>query len=186
MDDVLCLATNYMPLDRLSWRDALHRVITGRAEVLEEYDDVTVHLATGDIPLPAVIRFKHMAKMVFTRGVKFNRKNVWLRDGHRCQYCGRIVALDDFTYDHVIPKDQGGQRNWDNIVTSCLSCNLKKRNRTPAEAGMILRTKPVCPKFLPGQIAPSFVLGKGEHIPETWKDYLASYRYWCQPIDTAA
>ena len=70
-----------------------------------------------------------------------SRKNLYARDGYRCQYCGEEFAAKDLTLDHVMPKSQGGQSRWENLVACCQSCNRKKGNRTPSEAGMeLLRT----------------------------------------------
>ena len=44
--------------------------------------------------------------------------------------------------DHVVPRSRGGRSSWDNVVTSCAPCNLRKGNRLPAEIGMHPRTKP--------------------------------------------
>jgi hypothetical protein len=97
--------------------------------------------------MPAVVRLfefvrpKH--RVVFYK--PFTRKNLWERDGGRCQYCGCKLSLSQLTYEHVIPKDKGGVCRWENIVAACTGCNSKKRNRTPAEAGMVLIRKPFAP-----------------------------------------
>lgn len=69
------------------------------------------------------------------------RRQVLLRDGYRCRYCGTRVEDGDwyFHIDHVTPISQGGKNGMDNLVTACPSCNLKKGGRTPGQAGMKLR-----------------------------------------------
>ena len=87
--------------------------------------------------------------------VKFNKRNLITRDGHCCQYCGTGEA--PLTIDHVFPRSRrskrfpnGGTTTWQNCVTACIRCNLKKGNRTPEEAGMKLLSKPAPPRwFLP-------------------------------------
>ena len=71
--------------------------------------------------------------------VKFSRHNIYMRDGNRCQYCGRRFSTSDLSLDHVVPLSRGGPSNWENIVCACLPCNVKKGNRLPDEAGMKLR-----------------------------------------------
>ena len=79
------------------------------------------------------------------RDVSFNRDNVYMRDNYTCQYCGR--EKKDLTYDHVIPRSRGGRTTWDNIVTSCVSCNYKKGCKTPEQAGMTLKSAPDRPTW---------------------------------------
>jgi hypothetical protein len=76
--------------------------------------------------------------------------------------------MRDLNYDHVIPRRQGGKTDWDNIVTSCYPCNDRKADRTPAQAGMVLRKKPSRPKTLP-MTTPAFAVNK---VPESWLPYL--------------
>jgi 5-methylcytosine-specific restriction endonuclease McrA len=68
------------------------------------------------------------------------RRNVFQRDGHRCQYCG--TTREPLSIDHVLPRSRGGADSWDNVTTACLSCNVRKGNRTPREAGMPLHREP--------------------------------------------
>jgi 5-methylcytosine-specific restriction endonuclease McrA len=81
------------------------------------------------------------------REVRFSRRNVYLRDAHRCQYCGRVFEVAELTLDHVVPREKGGKTNWENIVTACSRCNAKKANRLPNLAGMVLRKLPARPKW---------------------------------------
>ncbi len=53
----------------------------------------------------------------------FTRFNVFLRDKFSCQYCG---SNEELTFDHLLPRSKGGQTNWDNVVTACSACNVKK------------------------------------------------------------
>src|SRR2546429_432154 len=87
--------------------------------------------------------------------VKFTRHNIFERDKNTCQYCGHVLERKDLNLDHVIPRDYGGPTTWENIVCSCISCNTKKANRTPQEAGMRLIRRPKRPKWRPsGPINP--------------------------------
>jgi len=73
---------------------------------------------------------------------KLSRLGVFIRDGFRCQYCGKRLSHRNLTIDHVIPRSRGGKTEWTNVVTSCVSCNTKKGDRTPEEAGMTLLREP--------------------------------------------
>ena len=67
--------------------------------------------------------------------------NVLRRDGFRCGYCGGPAD----TRDHVIPRSRGGATSWTNLVAACADCNGRKRDRTPAQAGMPLQVRPFQP-----------------------------------------
>jgi 5-methylcytosine-specific restriction endonuclease McrA len=71
-----------------------------------------------------------------------NRREVFRRDGHTCQYCGSTKHL---TLDHVIPRSKGGTHTWDNVVTACERCNSTKGDRLLNEIGLALKTKPKAP-----------------------------------------
>jgi 5-methylcytosine-specific restriction endonuclease McrA len=81
------------------------------------------------------------------REIRFSRRNVYLRDAHTCQYCGRIFREEELNLDHVVPRDVGGKTNWENIVTACVRCNSRKANRLPEPAGMTLCRAPARPKW---------------------------------------
>jgi len=174
--DTLVLTNTYMPISRVSWQKAITWVISGRAAVVEEYEDRTIRSPSQVFPMPSIVRFVHKVTGIFRKGVKFNRKNVWLRDKGTCQYCGTKVSMAEFTFDHVIPQAAGGRTRWENIVVSCMECNQRKKDRTPEQARMKLRSKPVKPKSLPGVSFP--VLSWTEGMPPTWQDYLGTVQYW--------
>lgn len=100
------------------------------------------------IRIPRVIvllRYDRMPR----REVKFNRLNIFRRDGDTCQYCERKYPRTELTLDHVVPRSLGGKTVWENIVCSCGVCNRKKGGTTPDHAGMRLRTRPVKPHWSP-------------------------------------
>ena len=172
----LVLSNSYMPISRVPWQKAITWVVLGRAEIVEQYGDAEIHAAQAVFPMPSVVRFLHNIRGLFRKGVKFNRKNVWLRDQGRCQYCGDKVPMSDFTFDHVYPQSKGGMTRWDNIVVACHGCNQRKGHKTLREVKMKLRSLPVKPKSLPGVSFPAVTWGDG--MPQTWKDYLGSHTYW--------
>jgi len=144
-------------------------VLTGRAEIVEEYQDKTISSFSETFPMPAVIRFVKAVKGYFKRGIRFNRTNIWLRDKGKCQYCGMDVALKDYQKDHVVPQSRGGKTTWENIVCSCSTCNQRKADRTPREAGMKLRCSPGKPTSLPHLGAKRL---QAVDVPSLWKPYL--------------
>jgi len=174
--DTLVLSDQYVPMYRVGWQEAITLIVGDRATVVEAYEDRFIHSAKQVWPMPSVIRFIHKVAGMFRRGVKFNRRNVWMRDKGTCAYCGHKVKMSEFTFDHVTPRHLGGTTRWENIVVSCLACNQKKSNRTPEQAGMRLRVKPIKPKSLPGSISPT--LKWTEQMPRSWRDYLGSIEYW--------
>ena len=81
--------------------------------------------------------------------MKFNRRNIFARDNNQCQYCGQKFPTSELSLDHVIPRSQGGQSTWENIVCACVECNVRKGGRTPKQAHMTLIRKPEKPKRSP-------------------------------------
>lgn len=134
-------------------------------------EDDTVATVSFRIRVPRVILL-----MVFDRlpkkEVKFTRHNIFERDKNTCQFCGRVFDRKDLNLDHVMPRDRGGPTSWENIVCSCIPCNTRKANRTPAEAGIRLIRKPKRPKWRPF-VQVSF----GAPIHESWKHFL-DIAYW--------
>jgi 5-methylcytosine-specific restriction endonuclease McrA len=65
---------------------------------------------------------------------------VFHRDRYTCQYCGKEGR--QLTIDHVIPRYQGGQHQWENVVSACALCNRRKAGRTPEQARMNLNHRP--------------------------------------------
>jgi len=110
---------------------------------------------------------------------KFSRRNIYLRDHNMCQYCGKKLRTDQLNLDHVVPKSQGGEMTWENIVLSCIPCNDKKKNRTPEKAGMRLISRPRAPK--PGELKRPFgeCLRRklGRNIPSNWEAFVDKM-YW--------
>ncbi len=135
MSKVLVLNASYEPLNITSWRRAVVLLLKGKAEQVE-HNGKCVY--TG-FPLPTVIRLRHYVRVPY-KEIPLTRRNILHRDNHTCQYCGYIG--EDLTLDHITPRSRGGDDSWENIVTACVRCNVKKGSRTPKEAGMPLRCQP--------------------------------------------
>lgn len=173
--DTLVLSQAFEPVARVTWQRAITLLFAGKVEVLEEYEDRTVRSITLELKVPSIVRFLRGVR-ARRQAVKFSRENVYARDGGRCQYCGARVARAESTYDHVVPRAQGGRTGWDNIVIACVPCNQRKGGRTPAQAGMKLRSVPVKPARLPDAVRFTFVLAKD--APPSWRQWVQSWRYW--------
>lgn len=161
----LVLTSWYMPIQIIGWQDAMTGLYLTKTEALVNYDEV-IRSPSAEFALPAVVRVLRESKAV-KRGVKFSRSNMAARDGYRCQYCLMRLPLSQLTYDHVFPRSRGGETTWENVVMSCKSCNAKKDNLTPQEAGLVLHTVPRRPHTLP--LEPLRL--KGVQIPEEWVQF---------------
>ena len=172
---VLVLDPGYQPFTRVSWQRALILFFQQKVEIIESYDDREVRSVTFTIRMPSVIRFLRAIRGK-RKVIKFSRNNIHLRDKGACQYCGVKVPLSEYTYDHVTPRSQGGKTDWTNIVVCCMSCNQKKSGRTPAQAGMRLRSTPIRPITLPEL---RVTITWTPNMPELWRSYL----YWNTALD---
>lgn len=131
----------YLTFDFHSWRE--HSELRCAVDGTEEWDD-WICTVTFAIQVPRVIRLLDYDR-VPRNVVKFNRRNVFLRDDNRCQYCGKKYGTNHLSLDHVVPRSRGGPSTWENIVCACLKCNVRKGGRTPQEAGMKLFRLPSKP-----------------------------------------
>jgi 5-methylcytosine-specific restriction endonuclease McrA len=127
-----------------TWRE----VSEYRARNFRQEDDDWVRTSCHEIQAPRVIRLLDYDKLP-KQTVKFNRRNIFARDNNQCQYCGRKFPTSELSLDHVVPRSQGGQSTWENIVCACIDCNVRKGGRTPKQAHMSLIRKPDKPKRSP-------------------------------------
>ena len=160
---------SYFPLSVLSWQETVKAVITKRVNVVSEYDQV-VRSPSIVFRLPSVISLKKYVPPV--RHPAFTRFNLFLRDRFSCQYCGIALPSHELTFDHVIPRSHGGRTMWNNVVTACSPCNIRKGGQTPNAARMKL-------KRIPKQPSVWHMLENGRMFPpnflhDSWHDYL----YW--------
>lgn len=173
--ETLVLNASYQPIARVPWERAITLLFLGKVEIVESYDDRLIRSVSFEIKMPSVVRFLRMLgrrKPV----IRFSRENVYGRDGGRCQYCARPVSRAEATYDHVVPRSQGGKTNWENIVIACVPCNQSKGGRTPAQARLKLLSVPVKPKKLPESVRLTFTFQKG--MPDSWRSWLRDLTYW--------
>jgi 5-methylcytosine-specific restriction endonuclease McrA len=175
MEQTLLLNASYEPLRIVHWRKAITLLCQGKVEVISEYDR-EVRSVTFTFRLPSVIRLLRYVRVLRRLDyVPFSRANIYARDDYSCQYCGEPYPMSELTFDHVIPVAQGGRKDWENIVTCCISCNRKKGGRTPEEARMRLVRVPKRPV---ATSALHIKIGL-RNAPESWRDYL----YWNIELD---
>lgn len=180
MRDTLMLSRGYEPIAKVTWQRAITLLYSNKAEVVDVYSEWTVHSASMEFQVPSVIRNLEGVRRRH-KDLRLSRKNIYARDNGQCQYCGKNVPENEFTYDHVIPRTQGGQSTWRNLVVCCVPCNQWKGGRTPAQAKMKLRSLPVKPKVLPELMQCTFFYEPG--MPEAWKAWIRSTEYWNTPLD---
>ncbi len=130
-----------------------------------------VHTISIKIRVPRIIVLLLFEKLP-KKEVKFTRHNIFERDQNTCQYCGKIFNRCDLNLDHVLPRHQGGETSWENVVCSCIPCNTHKGNRLPHEVKMQLIRKPKRPKWRPFV---NISFGRKHH--ESWKHFV-DLAYW--------
>ena len=162
MDKVLVLNADYTPLNVVTVRKGFVLVIKGKAEVVKQ-DARKLTTSVAEFVKPLIIRLYNYVKFK-SRGLRLNRKRVYKRDNFQCVYCGSEKNL---TLDHIIPRSRGGKNSWTNLVTCCQSCNLKKADRTPDEAGMKMKMKPYEPTVFSSVISAD--------VEDLWSQYQLSF-----------
>ena len=173
--ETLVLNATWQPVARVPWQRAITLLFLGKVEVVEEYEDKTIRSVTFEVKMPSVVRFLRMLKRR-KPVIRFSRENVFARDHGQCQYCSKKVTRPEATYDHVLPRSQGGTTHWENIVIACVPCNQRKGGRTPDQARMKLKVVPVKPTKLPDTLRLSFAFQKG--MPSNWANWLRDMTYW--------
>jgi len=135
------LNASYEPLCVVATRRALVLVLDEKAELVHATDGF-FHSERTDFPEPSVVRLCHFVKVPYQARIALNRRAVFARDGHRCQYCGAAAE----NIDHVIPRSRGGEHTWENVVAACRPCNSRKQDRMLHETSFSLRRKPTAPR----------------------------------------
>lgn len=122
-------------------RRALVLVLSDKAELLAAGEAV-FRSERAVFPEPSVIRLSYFVKVPYQTRVALNRRAVFARDGHRCQYCGAAAE----NIDHVVPRSKGGLHTWENVVAACRPCNTRKEDRLLHETALTLRRTPAAPR----------------------------------------
>lgn len=175
MEQTLLLNASYEPLKVVNWQKAITLWCQGKVEVIAVHDR-EIRAVSVSFKLPSVIRLLRFVRIRRRFDyVPFSRANIYARDNHTCQYCRHQFSTTDLTFDHVVPVAHGGRKDWENIVTCCVSCNRRKGGRTPEEARMRLVRPPRRPMAAPA----IRITIRMRSAPESWRDYL----YWNLELD---
>ena len=157
---------SYYPLSIWCWQDAVKSVFLDRVSIVSNYKR-KIRSPSFEMNLPSVIALKSFIQP--SKNPNFTRFNVFLRDKFSCQYCG---DRKDLTFDHLLPKSRGGLTDWNNVVTACSSCNVRKGGKLYKDCDLKLANTPYAPTV-------EDLHRNGRNFPpnflhESWMDYL----YW--------
>jgi len=152
------------PLSTWDFERTFRNVLKRRVVVVAEYDAV-LRSSHQEYRPPSVVALTSFVKV--PDRVAFNRMNILLRDKCTCQYCGAPLNLKEMTFDHVVPRAKGGGTTYENIVSCCTVCNMRKADRTD----MRPQRKPVRPHARDLLKERPLLV---ENLHKTWVDCL----YW--------
>ncbi len=193
---VLVLNKHYMPVRIVNVRRAVSLLVRNLAEVIdldkgqynnydfdswlevselkrefEPHDHDFISTVKISVAVPRIVRLLFYDRLP-KKDVTLNRRNIFARDGNKCQYCGKKFPPSELSLDHVIPRSLGGGASWENLVCACVKCNVKKGSRPLEKTNMRLITKPVKPKRSP-VVQVNMVDGRYK----SWKQFL-DHAYW--------
>ena len=180
---VLILNRVFAPVQLTTAKRAFVLLYGGSARALdeagEEYDfdlwrmlpvraaDDALPIVGGALRVPRVLHLDRYDRTPRVT-VRLTRRNLMFRDAHQCQYCGKQPPLRELNIDHVMPRSRGGADTWENLVTACRVCNLRKGWKTPEEANMRLARRPFRPKW---SMTAQILLGTATKYQE-WEPFL--------------
>ena len=162
--NVLVLNRLYQPVHVTNVRRALILLYRGAAKAVDEryqtfdfdswaslsaaLNEEAIRTPNKRLRIPRVILLQAYDHLPRAK-VRFSRLNIYARDKNTCQYCGKRPSRVELNLDHVVPRTKGGRTSWENVVCSCVPCNLRKGGRTPDEAHMKLTRLPSRPRWTP-------------------------------------
>lgn len=164
----LVLNLSYEPIRLIHWEKAVVLFFSGKVEIVSYYNHPLRSMSLN-MEIPAVVRNMKYHKV--GDRIDLTRSNIYARDSYTCQYCNTKLDEKLLTIDHIIPKSRGGQTTWQNLVTSCQTCNFGKANRTPTEAGIKLIRKPTKPTWIPALLIATM---NRKQIPEQWLPWISN------------
>jgi 5-methylcytosine-specific restriction endonuclease McrA len=167
--EVLVLNSDYEPLNVCNVRRAIVLVYLGKADVLHADTEPEAKMTEHIFLTPSVVKLRSHVRRPLPE-LKLSRRTIFARDNYTCQYCGSTTK--DLTIDHVIPKRAGGPATWDNLVTCCRRCNIKKSDKMAQQVGMKLCRTPRRPRYTPYISLTKYLLGRKNHV---WRDYLPTF-----------
>ena len=157
---------NFRNYDFGSWTD-----IADLQREFESEQHDWVRTPSMTLAVPKIIRLFSYDRRP-SQDIRLNRRNIYARDESACQYCGRKFSTRELSLDHVIPRVQGGEDSWTNLVCACVRCNARKGGRTPRQANMRLVKKPIKPR-----LNQAIQLRIGSRRYQSWKAFIDE-AYW--------
>ncbi len=163
---VLVLNRHWLPVATVTPADAFCHMVAGTANALRISPDSMTTLKwdvwrelptdgshsigtkDGRVLVPTVIVLTRYEGLPMCRP-SFGFRALWARDGGRCQYSGRRLAIHEADIDHIIPRSRGGGDSWENCVISDRMINRRKGAKTPSEARLRLIRNPTVPRPMP-------------------------------------
>ena len=127
--------------------DRAREISALRSSFKRQHED-WIHAINFELQAPRVIRLLSYDR-VPRQTLRFNRRNLFARDGNRCQYCGHSFPTSELSLDHIVPRSRGGDTSWENVVCACVACNVTQKGPHAAKAHMKLIRHPVKPKRSP-------------------------------------
>ena len=180
---VMVLNKNWMPIRIVPTYRAITLVFAGKASAinvkdwsvynwekwaakgLSEKPYGIISTSSCDVEIPEIIVLSVYDK-VYKKDVKLTKRNIYIRDGYKCQYSGRRLKESEADIDHVTPRSKGGINSWDNMVVCTKEINRMKADRTPEQAGLKLIKKPTKPNTDRMLIDPKI------NAPESWSKFI--------------
>jgi len=167
----LKLDAGWRPIEVVDCFKGFSLVFSDRARVVESYS----HQACALFYFPSVVVLNNYIRKREFR-VSPSRNTIFYRDKYTCQYCHKRFPKSRLTLDHVTPKSQGGDKSWNNLVTSCSACNQKKADKSLEEIGFKLLKQPT-PPTSQFWSSPEWLVSKvGNNVPKEWEKFLGERR----------
>ncbi len=174
---VLSLDSSGRILDWISWQSAVCLYVRDAVSWTLGQPCLTVH--GGYNRLSGTQSLIHLHPIVASRSrarpplvdpaPALNNQALFARDRHLCMYCGLQFTRSELTRDHVLPLSRGGLDVWENVVSACLPCNVRKGSRTPQQAEMPLLAVPFRPSWV------EHLILSNRHILADQMDFLVGH-----------
>jgi 5-methylcytosine-specific restriction endonuclease McrA len=150
----------------IGWQEAICLVYLEKVTVFNFHDTFISSAGGEKFQLPSVLQVKGKSRL--ERKLTLTKINIFKRDKYKCAYCGEKFTHKELTLDHIHPISRGGnKKSWDNLITSCGTCNNKKSNKLLNEINISLLFKPFEPNW-----SPKLGLSIGKNYPEEWENWL--------------
>ena len=153
---VLSLDAHGRILDWMHWQDAVCLYVRGAVSWTLGEPCLIVHGGMSrelgrqtTLALHPIVASRSRAKnTLIDPAPALTNQALFARDQSLCLYCGCNFSKSELTRDHVQPVSKGGPDEWENVVTACWNCNVRKGSRTPAQANMPLLAVPYRPSWV--------------------------------------